>query len=184
MTKLEKIHTAAIELFNEKGFQATSTTSITKHAGVGTGTLFTYYKSKDELVNALYVEVKNELIQHMKTSPDSSGSFEDNLFEIWNKTILWSLKHSKKFLFLNEFQNSPVITKITKEQVSANHNFFTEMISAAQQSNLIRTESIDLLSALMGAQFTATTHYLLANPQEPSLCIKAAYEVLWNGIRK
>ncbi len=52
---------AAIDLFSENGIDSTPTAAISKAAGVAEGSLFTYFRSKDGLVNALYLELKASL---------------------------------------------------------------------------------------------------------------------------
>ena len=53
---LEKIHIAAKKEFMEKGFQLASLRNIVKTAGVTTGAFYGYYKSKEELLDALVGE--------------------------------------------------------------------------------------------------------------------------------
>lgn len=50
---LELIHTAAQAEFREKGFKSASLRNIVKTAGVTTGAFYGYYKSKEELFDAL-----------------------------------------------------------------------------------------------------------------------------------
>ncbi len=51
--KQKNIIKAAIELFAEKGFSATSTSEIAKRAGVAEGTIFRHYKTKKDLLMAI-----------------------------------------------------------------------------------------------------------------------------------
>ncbi len=55
-TTLENILKAAEKEFLEKGFQGASLRSIVKKAGVTTGAFYGYYKSKEELLDALVKE--------------------------------------------------------------------------------------------------------------------------------
>ncbi|WMJ17869.1 TetR/AcrR family transcriptional regulator [Geobacillus proteiniphilus] len=48
-----KILEAAIEMFAEKGYAATSTSEIAKKAGVAEGTIFRHYKTKKDLLLAI-----------------------------------------------------------------------------------------------------------------------------------
>lgn len=48
--KLDRIVGAAAELFAEKGFDAATGRDISRRAGIGTGTLFTYVRDKRELL--------------------------------------------------------------------------------------------------------------------------------------
>ena len=49
---------AALELFVERGFYGTAVPEIAERAGVGAGTIYRYFESKEALVNALYREQK------------------------------------------------------------------------------------------------------------------------------
>lgn len=51
--KQVKILQAAIEMFAEKGYAATSTSEIAKRAGVAEGTIFRHYKTKKDLLLAI-----------------------------------------------------------------------------------------------------------------------------------
>lgn len=55
-TTLEKIHRAAKAEFLEKGFKTASLRNIVKTAGMTTGAFYGYYKSKEELFEALVGE--------------------------------------------------------------------------------------------------------------------------------
>jgi AcrR family transcriptional regulator len=62
--KRNAILSAAVQVFAKRGLGA-PTAAITKAAGIAEGSLFTYFKTKDELVNALYCELKLELADSM-----------------------------------------------------------------------------------------------------------------------
>jgi AcrR family transcriptional regulator len=59
--KRNAILDAATRAIAERGLTAAPTSEISKQAGVAEGTLFTYFKTKDDLINALYRESKLEL---------------------------------------------------------------------------------------------------------------------------
>ncbi|HYO55932.1 TetR/AcrR family transcriptional regulator [Archangium sp.] len=54
--KQERIREAARELFARKGFAETTTREIAERAGVGTGTLFLYARTKEELLMLVLAE--------------------------------------------------------------------------------------------------------------------------------
>jgi AcrR family transcriptional regulator len=49
---------AATRLFAERGLAAAPTSKISNWAGVAEKTLFTYFRTKDDLINSLYREIK------------------------------------------------------------------------------------------------------------------------------
>ena len=61
--KEKRILEAAISIFNEKGFSATTTNEIAKQAGVAEGTIFRYFKTKKDILSSLIVHMIN-LMSH------------------------------------------------------------------------------------------------------------------------
>ncbi len=49
----EEILTAALTVFSEKGYSASTTSEVAKMAGVAEGTIFRYFKTKKELLSAI-----------------------------------------------------------------------------------------------------------------------------------
>ena len=56
----ERILDAALKLFRERGFDATTMRDIAAAAGVATGAAYYYFRSKEELVMAFYVRTAEE----------------------------------------------------------------------------------------------------------------------------
>lgn len=65
---LEKIHMAAKQEFLEKGFQLASLRNIVKTAGMTTGAFYGYYKSKEELLDALVCEQAEYVLRLFDTT--------------------------------------------------------------------------------------------------------------------
>ncbi|MNI29844.1 Fatty acid metabolism regulator protein [compost metagenome] len=57
-----KIVQAAIEIFSEKGYAASSTSEIAQKAGVAEGTIFRHYKTKKELLLSIVAPIMSKLI--------------------------------------------------------------------------------------------------------------------------
>lgn len=77
MEKEEDILHAATEIFAEKGYYQTSIQSITQKAGVSTGTFYTYFKNKEEVLLAIYRKFSARLSdtlaeKNADTYPDST----------------------------------------------------------------------------------------------------------------
>ena len=65
---LKKIHIAAKQEFLDKGFQLASLRNIVKTAGVTTGAFYGYYKSKEELFDALIGEKAEHVLKLFDTT--------------------------------------------------------------------------------------------------------------------
>ena len=59
----ERILKAALELFQEKGLDGTTTKEISKRAGIAEGTLFNYFKTKEDLALYFFQKETEDLIK-------------------------------------------------------------------------------------------------------------------------
>ena len=66
------------------------TAGIAKAAGVAEGTLFTYFATKDELLNQLFLELEAELAATMLDSFPASGRPRDRSRHLWDRLVDWS----------------------------------------------------------------------------------------------
>jgi AcrR family transcriptional regulator len=74
--KQAKILEAAIEMFAEKGYAATSTSEIAKRAGVAEGTIFRHYKTKKDLLLAIVTPTVTKVV-----APFLAKEFVKEVFE-------------------------------------------------------------------------------------------------------
>lgn len=70
-----KLITAAAACFAEKGFSATSVREISTRAGISQGAMYTYFKSKDELIRAIVLEEQNSALE-AQDEPYSGSHFD------------------------------------------------------------------------------------------------------------
>jgi TetR/AcrR family fatty acid metabolism transcriptional regulator len=75
--KRERILRAAVKVFAKKGFFASRVSEIAKAAGVADGTIYLYFKSKDEVLTSLFedrmsrlLDVMRHEIEKLPTAPD------------------------------------------------------------------------------------------------------------------
>lgn len=57
-----RILQAAVEIFSEKGYASTSTSQIAQKAGVAEGTIFRYFKTKNELLLAIVTPMISKIL--------------------------------------------------------------------------------------------------------------------------
>lgn len=68
--KKAEIFNSGRKLFNLKGFKDTNVTEITKLAGIGVGTFYNYYPSKEELFLEIYMKENEQFKKHILASLD------------------------------------------------------------------------------------------------------------------
>lgn len=67
---------AALEILSEDGYHDLKVTEVAKRAGLSAGVFYIYFKSKDELVSAIFDEWISEGVKDIFREPSSSDPFE------------------------------------------------------------------------------------------------------------
>jgi AcrR family transcriptional regulator len=70
-------------LVAQRGFHGASMSAVAAEAGVATGTAYTHYASKDELVLAAYLETKAELAAAATAALDASAAPAERFRAMW-----------------------------------------------------------------------------------------------------
>ncbi len=112
--KRNAILDAATRLFADRGLTAAPTSEISKQAGVAEGTLFTYFHTKDDLINALYREIKLELADAMMSDFPRKKNVRTRLRHVWDRYVNWGIANPKQRKALAQLQVSEVVTKESK----------------------------------------------------------------------
>lgn len=79
----QRIVAAALELFQSKGFDGTTTKAIARKAGIAEGTVFNYFRTKEDIALHFFEQEVDHAIATVRKSPKlRSASLEEKLFAL------------------------------------------------------------------------------------------------------
>src|SRR6266480_6441491 len=79
----KRIVTAALSLFQTKGFDATTTKAIARKAGIAEGTVFNYFKSKEDIALHFFEQEVDQAIASVRENPRlRKAPLEEKLFAL------------------------------------------------------------------------------------------------------
>ena len=144
------------ELFSRNGFKDTNVSDITKTSGIGTGTFYNYYSSKEELFMEIYLEENEKL----KKKIMKSINIDQDPGSVVKELMLLNLKGMKSNPILKEWYSKEVSVKIQnyfREEKGLNrldfmYQDFFEIIKKWQEEGKIRN---DIDSTMIMAIFTS-----------------------------
>lgn len=121
-----KIIQAAVEIFAEKGYSATSTSEIAQKAGVAEGTIFRHYKTKKDLLISIVSPVMAKLVAPFvlrdfhKVLDADYDRYEDFLRAILLNRIDFVKKHTRILkIMVHEIPFHPDLQAQFKEHVAS-----------------------------------------------------------------
>src|ERR1700747_242376 len=72
------------------------TAGIAKEAGVANGSLFTYFETKKDLFNSLYLELKEEMASAAMKGLPEHADIRRQFFHIWKHWTNWAIAYPDK----------------------------------------------------------------------------------------
>jgi len=108
--KKADIFNSGRELFYSKGFKDTNVSDIAKMAGIGVGTFYNYYSSKEELFVEIYIKENEDL----KKSLFESIDLNDDPVTLVTKMLTQNISEMNSNLILKEWYNKELFNKLEK----------------------------------------------------------------------
>ncbi len=154
--KHDAIVDAAIRLINEHGFSETSISKIAKAAGVSPATIYIYFENKQDLLNKLYLLVKQDLSHAVRLKHDPKRSWEENFKRTYAYLAGYMQHHSDQFRFMEQCMTNPMLTETTREEgarmFGESHSFFDQGV----QAGIFKPLNHDLITAIIFAPLMQT----------------------------
>lgn len=106
--KKADIFNSGREVFRSKGFKDTNVSDIAKLAGIGVGTFYNYYSSKEKLFLEIYIKENEELKKHIVESID----LNDDPVTLVTKLVTKNISAMNSNLILKEWYNKELFSKL------------------------------------------------------------------------
>lgn len=180
MTTKDKLMKSALELFQEKWFDNTSTASIAKHAGFATGTLFVHFASKEELLDSMYISIKKESHSYVFDTLDTCISAGEQLEQTYKKTFEYYVRNYEKLIFIEQFTNSPHIDRVDMSEIWDEMQEYLKILSAAKKEGFVADKESELLTATIWWLFFSLSKYIKNHWEDT---IDDAVEILMNALK-
>lgn len=179
MIKKQLIMDKALELFAEKGFEATSVQEITAHCGISKGAFYLSFKSKDELILALIDHFMIQFVTNIDYVVKNSKNDEELLYKFYYTLFDSFHKHSDfgKILIKEQLHsfNEEFILKIrTYDQLM--EKVILSMVERLYGKDIEQTK-YDLIYCIKGFMKTYSELFLFYNvPLDSDLLAKSLVE--------
>jgi AcrR family transcriptional regulator len=179
--KRNAILSAATQVFAERGLGG-PTAAITSLAGIAEGSLFTYFKTKDELINALYREIKLDLAEAIMAAFPRKQSVRNRLQHVWNQYVNWGVGNPDQQRVLRQIQVWGGLTEESKKAGFAPFADIERIAEDAVTQRLYRDLPRPFIAAALSAMAEMTMEFMRAEPEKAELYRMAGFEMLWAGV--
>lgn len=172
---------AAAKVFATNGLSA-STASITKEAGMAEGTLFIYFKGKDDLMNTLYVEIKNDLAESMLHGYQSELNPKEIMQHIWNNYVDWGAKNPDHLAVVHKLKVWEGLKPEIPETTAARFKKLEALIAEAITGGAIKDIPYEFMIAMFSSQAETTMQFIKQSPEHAESFKLKGFDMFWTGI--
>ena len=131
--KKSDIFNAGRELFFSKGFKDTNVSEIAKLAGIGVGTFYNYYSSKEELFLEVFLKENEDLKKRLYESVD----LNDDPVTFVTKFLTKNITEMNSNLILKEWYNRELFSKLEQ--------YFYEQDGMSSIDELMKSGRLELV---------------------------------------
>jgi AcrR family transcriptional regulator len=184
--KRNEIMSAALELISKQGFHKAPMSRIAEKAGVGAGTIYLYFESKDMLIKTLYRELENEIMTAIQKGYPESESFRERFIHIWTSLLRYFIANPLHFRYLEQYHNSPYGVSMRRDRIlskTGDSSIFIDLFEEGVSSHTVKDLPIIMLFALAFGPmvFLARDHTLALIKLQDAHIVQAA-TACWEAI--
>jgi TetR/AcrR family transcriptional regulator, repressor of fatR-cypB operon len=151
--KREAIMSAALELFVERGFYGTAVPEIADQAGVGAGTIYRYFESKEALVNAIYREQKLLFGQLALESFPATAPTREQFRLLWMRMAKFAIERPSSFGFLELHHHARYLDAESRAVEQRMTALFSRVVTNAQARGELKAGDPRVLMGLVMGGF-------------------------------
>lgn len=175
----QAILSAAARVIASQGIGAASTAVIAKEAGVSNGSLFTYFDTKTQLLNELFIALKTEMAQASLAGLPPGGKPREQVRHMWEHWARWATGNPDKRRVLAQLQVADEITDESHQQVGLVSVGIADLLERARAGGPVRDVPLGFVLTLANALAEAAIDEMIRDPDRAAANAETAFEALW-----
>lgn len=161
---------------------AAPTSKIAKGAGVAEGTLFTYFPTKDALLNALYLSIKADMRRALPDDFSQTSDPKTTLGQLWDGMIDWSLDNDVKNKAMRQLAVSELITEESRAMGTAPFRGIEQMFADVIAKGALKDAPFAFAGAVLQNLAETVALFIAQNPDQRDHYKQLGFTMFWNAI--
>jgi AcrR family transcriptional regulator len=155
------------------------TAAIAKEAGISNGSLFTYFETKSELYNQLYLELKAGMATAGLDGFSAKEPLRDQFARMWSSWARWATANPEKRRALALLGVSDDITPETRAAAHKEMAFIAALLERARAKGPMKDAPMAFVAAMMNAIADTTMDFMLQDPKNADEHARVGFDALW-----
>jgi len=186
--KRDEIMRAALELIAEHGFHGAPMAMIADKAGVGAGTIYRYFESKDALIAEIFNELERKVVESLRQGYSLDRCLRDRFVHLSTMIIRYFIANAVHFKFIEQYLNSPYGVTLRRERLlgkARDIDLFRHLLQEGIDRQALKDMPLPLHFALaFGPILSLLRDHILGFVELDDALIQKAVEACWDGVRR
>ena len=169
---------AASRVIVSQGLSA-PTAGIAKEAGVANGSLFTYFETKTDLFNQLYLELKTEMAAAAMEGVLAKAALREQFYRTWRNWTNWAVSFPDKRRALAQLSVSSEITAETRMAGLKMMAPLAELVERSRKNGSMQKAPLAFVLTLMNSVAEATMDFMMQDSANAKKHCKTGFDAMW-----
>ncbi len=182
--KRQLILDVTMELIAEHGLHNTPMSLVSKRSGISPGTIYHYFKSKEDIINHLYLEKKKEIAEIVFKGYNPDAPYRERFFLIWKRYYNYMVENPLQLSFVEQCSTSPLISEKTKEESRQYYMPLIDFTEEGIKSGITKnTDVMLILSFINGCIISIAKLHLSGMVKIDDGLRDTAAQFCWDGLK-
>lgn len=184
--KVEAIYQATIKLVGDVGFAGITMAGVAKEAGVATGTTYTYFKSKEELINVIYNRLREQFLDTLVSDYLPETDYYTGFRTFWMNYLKYRMNNHMESVFLEQYHISSSISMDQRDDALKVRQPVYDFLLQGQLDGSIRSDFDHKMLFSMGIGFVhnLVEEHFTGRFELTEERIEKAFLLTWNLMSK
>lgn len=136
----QEIINAATQSFSLFGYKATTMEQVARLANVGKGTIYTFFKNKEELFGEIFTSLIQEMELAASEAIEPDRPFQENVHRALYKMLEYRIKHQLTIKLFQEERDigTPIVQEMMNKMEESILSFIKEKVQTAIDKKQIK----------------------------------------------
>lgn len=182
--KIEQIFDATLQLVEQTGLAGITMCDISKAAGIATGTLYIYFKNKEELINELFTVCRKESAELYFKDLQNEEDFKNAFRKMFMNIIEYKINNFREAVFMDQCFHSPFVGEKKRKESAKFMQPYFELIERGKKLHIIKDkDDLLLLWFIIGTINEVIKGSRYRKKALSNEMVEDVFQMCWEGIR-
>ena len=182
-----KILEGTLALVEDRGFHGFTISELAKRGRFAVGTVYHYFKGKDEIIQELYHYVVDMIYHKAKGADDTSREFEARFYTLWYSLVELYSDKPAILRFFELYNNSTYYSPGPDFQQTKFYQWLRDFLSIGLAQHVLRPINLEMLTVIVMGNLIICSKIKIMHGKKfknKGIELEQMVDIIWAGIKE